>query len=219
MNIALYVVLNSHEVRSFGLNGATVVNIAINLLTLHVAQAAWIQSRLIHAKRSADGISAASMCFFVFYTMGFFVYGFHKDALNMMFCAIQFPAYIHILYGIWKYGDEPARRHVCTCAIVFASIPIIMTATPWKEEFLSILMGCMLLTMWITHLKLKQSGVENADIRLPIAFLLGSIFWLMYAIVIKNWILITYNTASIVLLLCTLSLFFRKRKVLLLSVG
>ena len=83
MNIALYVVLNSREVRSFGLNGATVVNIAISLLTLHVAQAAWIQSRLIHAKRSADGISTAAVCFFVFYTMGFFVYGFHKDALNI----------------------------------------------------------------------------------------------------------------------------------------
>lgn len=153
------------------------------------------------------------MAYYAFYFQAFLIYGIHKDALTMVGNALQFVIYIPLLVGLWKYGDRGVRRTLCFAIPTFALLPIIMFLTPWKEPFILILLGCILVTQWLVYRELRRvDGVGSFEIRFAYAFLVNAIFWFFYAVSLHDVPLMIFNPIAIVLLSMTILLYAKKKR-------
>ena len=210
MNTLLQFFVNSPEVR--GWHFATAITVVINILTLNQACATAGQVRRIYVCRSISGVSVVTMCFYCFYFMAFLSYGIAKGALNMVLSGLQFILYIPLIIGLWKFGDEKSRRTLKVSVPLFALIPVIMHMTAWKETFLLMLFAGILVTIWLMWRELKMAeGVGCFEVRFAVAFLANAIFWFLYAVTLHDMPLMIFNPLAVILLLMTISLYFRKK--------
>lgn len=210
MDTLLQFFVNSPEVR--GWHFATAITVVINILTLNQACATAGQVRRIYSCHSISGVSVVTMSFYCFYFMAFLCYGIAKGSLNMVLSGSQCILYIPLLLGMWKFGDVKCRKTMKVGLPLFALIPVIMYLTEWKETFLLMLFGAILVTIWLMHTELKRArGVGCFEIKFAVAFLANAIFWFLYGISLHDMPLMIFNPFAVILLLMIISLYFKKK--------
>lgn len=199
------------EVRDW--HWGTAITVMINLLTTFQVWTLMAQTRKVYVDRSTLGLSVITLTFYAFYFAAFFVYGIHKEFLNMILSGSQFVLYIPLLYGLWKYGGIKEKKQLRTSIPVFAVIPPVMILIPQKEAFLFCLFIGVLFSVWLMYRELKSiAGVGSVVIRFQYAFLANTVFWFIYGVSISDWPLILFNPPAAILLSMTILLYFKKKK-------
>ncbi len=199
------------EVRDW--HSGTALTLIINLLTAVQVGTLIAQTRKVYVLRSSLGLSVITLTFYGFYFAAFFVYGIHKESLNMIVSGAQFVLYVPLLIGLWKYSGMTEQKQMKIYGPFLATIPFIMILVPWKEAFMLGLFAGILVSIWLMYRELKNiMGIGSVVIGFQYAFLLNTIFWFVYGVAITDWPLIIFNPLAAILLTMTIVLYAKKKR-------
>lgn len=188
----------SVECQNWGLNTLTISALGTAVFTFVEGWGVVEQIRTIFLKKSGESVSVN---FFVYVTVAFLVYllyGIHIGSLSMVFNGILAILQLPILYGLWLFKGFTKDNWVM---IGFGTLLcVLFFATPYKTQIFALTSVGVVAFMGLVPYEIWKTGTRGAaDIKMILAYLTSTIFWVGFA----------YGTADPVLRISTpLNLFF-----------
>ncbi len=189
---------NFVEIENFGFNSLTITALMTMLFTIFQGYGVIVQNKMIWQKKSVESLSATLFFLYCFYFISFFFYGLEKRSIAMSFNGLLALPYIPIVIGFLKFRKLSWKEKI-SLLLTMAVVPL-MIIIPNKDIFLLILLMISLVilgTQPFEMIKTKKRGA--VEIKFILIFSTTSIFWLIYAIAIGNWVLTIFNSSALVI--------------------
>jgi len=155
-------------------------------------------------------ISVNLFSYLAFFFAAYLFYGVHIASVAVLINSLLAIVYIPILVGLWKFKSFTRNEKVQF--VLFAGMVPAMAFLPWKDElFLIISLGTIYAfgtqpwELW----KTKKTGV--VEIRLVGSYFFATLFWVVYAFAIEEWVLEILTPIALFLLGLTAVLWFKYR--------
>lgn len=198
---------NFIEIKNFGFNSLTITALMTMLFTIFQGYGVMIQNKMIWRKKSVESLSATLFFLYCFYFIAFFIYGLEKKSVAMTFNGLLAIPYIPIVIGFLKFKRLNFKEKL-SLPLTMAVIPL-MIIIPSKDIFLLILLMISLVILGTQPLEMIKTKKRGAvEIKFILIFSITSIFWLIYAIAISNWVLIIFNSSALILYAIIISLYY-----------
>jgi len=199
---------NFIEIENFGFNSLTITALMTMLFTIFQGYGVMIQNKMIWQKKSVESLSATLFFLYCFYFIAFFIYGLEKRSVAMSFNGLLAIPYIPIVIGFLKFKKLNFKEKI-SLPLTMAVVPL-MIIIPSKDIFLLILLMISLVILGTQPLEMIKTKKRGAvEIKFILIFSITSIFWLIYAIAISNWVLIIFNSSALIIYAIIISLYYR----------
>jgi len=180
------------EVQNWGLNALTISALVTVVVSLIQGSGIIQQGRKIWETKSTQSLSTIMLFYSMAYFLVFMVYGLAKFSLAMVFNGMIGFLFLPSLLGVFKFG-RPSRQQII--ALVFFALLIpAMAVIKEKDIFLSILGVGVLISIL---LQLREMFIQKSrgaiDVRFLAKFLFANLVWLVYGVLVHNWVLIYFN--------------------------
>jgi uncharacterized protein with PQ loop repeat len=203
----------SKEVVGFGWNGMTYTFLATLFFSFIQGWALIKQAERIFTdpRRDAASVSAPMMSFLLFHFIAFGIYGYYGKSLAIMINSLLFLLHVPVLVGIFRF------KRLTKLELIFSIIPVvvpfIMMFASRRDVvfFASFIVAIIFIAMQPFEIWLKKDA-GSVESKTYVAFLPGTVFWLLYAISIGDWVIVTLNPVIIVLFVATVFLCRKYRK-------
>ncbi len=194
---------NSVEFQNWGWNALAIGSLGTAVFTLIEGWGLWKQNDAIWEGESGESVSVIWFSYLLFAFVAFFFYGVHIRGLAAMFNGAALALlHVPILLGLRKHKGFTTSEKVQF--FLFALMVPAMAFLPWKDEvFMVVSVGIIYSTAtqpW-ELLRAKKSGV--LEIRLIVIYLISTIFWVIYAFAISEWVLEILTSANLLLFIIT----------------
>ncbi len=201
---------NFVEIQNFGFNSLTITSSITMLFTIFQGYGVISQNKNIWQKKSGESLSATLFFLYGFFFIAFFFYGLSKNSLAMTFNGFLAIPYIPLIIGLIKFKRLTFIEKL-SLPIIAAIVPImILLSEANKDYFLFFLLMTNLVILMTQPLAMLKSKTQGAvDIKFILIFSSTSIFWLIYALALGNWVLIIFN--SVALLVYALIIYLYRR--------
>ncbi len=165
------------------------------------------QLRKIRRKQSGESIPILMYAFNAVQFVTFGIYGYRQDSLAMTLNAVLSLLYIRVYFLATRYPDSKPRNW---WHILFAILIPWMLITSHPQT----LMGAVLTLACISLIQSpweiwKNRTVGSVDLGFLLVFSGSMAFWLMYAVCIGDWMLVSVNIFGSLIMAATLYLYFR----------
>lgn len=200
------------ELAQFGWNAVTIGLLGTILFGFVEAWGLWEQKREIWLQKSGQSLSVTWIVYGACLMTAGVLYGLSKSSIALI-VGSGLPGLMHIpiLIGLGKFKGFTKRERVLFGSLIAALV--LMAIVPRKDWFFllfafgSIASSAMQpIEMW----KNKNAGV--VAVKLIGAYLLGTVFWVLYAFAIGDWVLMIICPAYLVILTATLCLWATYRR-------
>jgi len=185
------------EFQNWGFNALIISFFMTIIFSIFQGYGFVVQSRKIFKEESVESISLVMFFYLFFYLMAFAVYGLEEKSLAIIFKGLIFIFVAPIIVGIFKFKDKITLKDICLFILTMTVVPAMIILKN-KDGLLLFLLTIGLVAIFfqlITIVKNKSTGV--LEIKLIYICLTTNIFWLIYAVGIKNFPLIFSNCIAI----------------------
>jgi len=205
-------ILGTLEFQNWGLNSITISSLGTLVFTGVEGWGLTKQGRSIQEADSGESVSIISFAFFSFFLIAIFLYGFHINSISVVISGLVLGIlHFKILFQLWK-AEGFSNAEKGWIAISFIMIPAMIFFPEKDTVYLTIVSGTLLAIanqpwkIWIN----KSSGV--VDIRLLMAYLASTVFWVIYAFSTKQLPLEISTSTTLVILVLTLLFWLKYKK-------
>lgn len=198
------------EYQNWGLNAITFSFLGTAFFSLLQGWSLFKQNSTIRRKKSGKSLSVTLFIYSGCYFFSFFVYGVLSDSMGMMVNGLLGIPYIPILFALHKYKGFTKTNWI-VLGMFSLMIPLVYIL---EGSVRDIFVLCGLFGLGIPLIgqireMYKEKSVGAVEPRFIIVFMLASVFWFSYGLVIGNWIFVVFNPASIVILGIILALYYK----------
>lgn len=189
---------NFVEFQNWGFNTLIISSIMTMVFSISQGYGFVLQGLKIFKEKSVKSISLAMIFNFFFYLIAFTIYGIEEKSLAIIFKGLLFIPVFPIVFGIFKFKDKITLKDISLFVLTMMTVPAMIIIDN-KDNLLLILLIIGLVTIFsqlATIIKKKSTGA--LEIKLIIICLATAIFWLIYAISLKNFPLILFNFVAII---------------------
>ncbi len=181
-------------------------------LTLVMTWGLWQQNKAIWQNRSGKSIPVAMFSFSMFTNITVIVYGLSLKNLALLVNGFCFTIVrVFILVGLWKFkGFTKMEKFLTVGLLCVVAADIVLPHKDWFFLGFSLVGMAAALMQPIEIYKNKSAGVVS--VRLLAVALLNTIFWLIYAFAIDNWVLEIINPYYLIVGIATLAFWWKYRK-------
>ena len=200
------------ELSQFGWNALTIGFLGTVLFTFVEAWGVWQQKRAIWENQSGESVSVIWFSYFAALMAVMLIYGITIKSITLILNGLLLAIlHVPILVGLWRFkGYTRTEKAMTAC---FLAAIAAMAIVPFKDWFfLLFTAGNVLFSLGQPYeiWKNKNSGV--VEIKLLAVYLVSSLFWLIYAYAIGDWVLQILSPAYSVILTLTVLVWFRYRR-------
>jgi uncharacterized protein with PQ loop repeat len=199
---------NFIEYKNWGMNALTVSALGTVLFTILQAFGAYDQSKKIWSTKSGESVSLQLFAYNCAYFFCFFIYGMFKSSLAMIFNGLLFLIFMPVMIGLWKYKKTSLLKKICSASYLLL-IPL-MIILPQKDLIVTLgLLGIAVFLISQLREIIKARSFGKFSIKFVLIFMSTNMFWLVYAITVKNLPLELFNAFGIILYSSALFLYFK----------
>jgi len=198
------------EWQNWGLNALTIGSLGTIAFTFVEWWGLWKQKQAIWNEKSGESVSVSWFSYGTFFFAAFLFYGVHIASVAVIINSLLAIIHIPILVGLWKF--KGFSRHEKVQFVLLAGMVPAMAFLPWKDELFLIIsfgtlysFGTQPWELW----KTKKAGV--VEIRLIGVYFLSTLFWVVYAFAIGEWVLEIITPIVLIILGLTSVLWFKYR--------
>lgn len=203
---------NFVEFQNWGFNALTLSSFMTIVFTIFQGYGFVMQGRKIFKEESVEAISPVTFFLFLFFFMSFMIYGIEKKSIAIIFNGLLFIPVAPIVFGIFRYKKKINFEEIILFILTLSIVPMMIWIKN-KEGLLSILLFFSLMSLVSQVLAVfKNKGIGALDIKLILIFMSTSVFWLMYAISLKNQPLIMFNSMALLLYVSIIILHIKNKK-------
>ena len=206
--------MNFVEFQNFGLNAMTVSFIGTIFFTFFQAWGLSGQNKTIWKNKSGEAVSVSWLSYNLYVFFLAFIYALEINGLALAFNGFCLGVmHIPIIIGLGKFkGFQRWEKIVFGVAIVLLVVMIFLPSEYKALLFLISSFGNIIAmaTQPLEIFKKKTSGC--VDIRLIFSFWISTIFWVVYAFAVNNWVLQILCPSYLAILTITMILWFLYRK-------
>lgn len=202
---------HSVEYQNWGWNSVTIGSLGTIIFTFVELWGLHKQNQTIWQKQSGQSLSVSWFSFFFFASVAFSFYGLHiRSIASILNGVVLALIHIPILLGLWQY-KEFTRWESIQFFLLIATIPA-MILLPWKDQVFLIISIGVIYAIATQPLELyKTKSVGAVDIRMLLVYVLSTIFWVIYAFAINEWVLKALALVNLGSLSLATFLWFRYR--------
>jgi len=199
------------ELEQLGWNVLTVAFVSLMIIRVFGIAGAIRQGSRIWRRKNAESVSPFAAGYFALHMIAESALGVTIGSIVLIAAIPRFMAQALVVGGIWKYRGYKWPAIVLTVAVVVGQVLAIVYSFE-GPFFMAVGLGTLIavaaqpLDIW----RHRSSG--NADIFYLSVFLVGSIFWTVYAVATNNIWLMVVAPPQVVLNLLTVILWFVFRK-------
>jgi len=198
------------EYQNWGLNMVTFSFLGTAFFSLLQGWSLLKQNGTIRRKKSGKSLSVTLFIYSGCYFFSFFVYGVLNQSMGMMVNGLLGIPYIPIILALHEYKGFTKTNWI-TLVIFSLMIPLVYILQGSVRDMFVLcgLFGLGFPLIGQIREMYKEKSAGAVEPRFIIVFMLASVFWFIYGVVIENWIFIVFNPASIVILGIILFLYYK----------
>ena len=176
------------EYKNLGLNALTISAIATIIFSLLQAYGILKQGKEIRQKKSGESIAPIFFVYNFLYFFIFFIYGLYENSIAIILNGALSFLYLPILVGLNKYKGFTKKEILLSLSM----LPIVpaMFIYPEKNQLLFFFSGLSIIVV-IRQFKelLRKKDLGALSLKYIWMFFITSIFWCMYFMATKKWLL------------------------------
>lgn len=197
------------EYKNWGFNSLTIGFLGTIMLTGIEGWGLVKQKESIWDRESGESVSVMMFSFLLFFMFTFFIYGIYIKSFSVAFNGFVLGIlHIPIILGLWKFKGF-SRLEKKWFILTSLMIPL-MIFLPWKDETYLVLAFITLFAASTQPWEIWKNDKAGAvDIRLLTVYLISTIFWMIYAFSIGEMPLKITTSATLIILIVTIRLWFK----------
>lgn len=197
-------ITNTVEYQNFGLNALTISAIATIIFSFIKGYGVIAQGIEIWKHESGENISPIFFCYNFFYFLLFLTYGIEEKSIAIICSGSLCLLYLPIILGLKKYRGFYKKE---LYFIAFMSLIIPASFFFDKSQLIFIFSAAAAVAIFSQAKEvLKEKKFGALSVRYLQTFLAATIFWGIYYLMTRNWLLSTLNFTEIIILTTALIL-------------
>jgi uncharacterized protein with PQ loop repeat len=182
------IIQSTVEYKNFGFNALTISAIATIIFSLLQGYGIWKQSQEIWRKESGEAIAATFFFYNFFFFVIFLIYGLEEKSLAITLNGALSFFYLPILLGLKKFKGF-TRGEIISAILMLPIIPAIIIC-PEKNLVLFVFSSISVIVI-VKQFKeiMKDRDLGALSTKYIWMFLVTSIFWFIYYVTTKKWLL------------------------------
>lgn len=200
------------EFVQFGWNAVTIGLLGTVIFTILSAWGLWQQKKAIWDNELGQSVSVINFSYGTAFFTAVLIYGISIKSIALSFNGLLLSFFnLPIILGLWKFkGFTKIEKFLGVCFLIIIIAMLILPLKSWFFLFLSfgnLVPGSM---QALEIYNEKDAGV--VEIKLLAVYLLSTLFWIIYAFAIDNWILQIISPLFFIILTITIVLWFKYKK-------
>lgn len=188
-NILAGLITSTAEYANFGFNSITISFIITVLLAVFLQfPGLYDQARTIWKNQSAVGVNTNTFIIFLTFFLVFIIYNYSiSSGAGMLNGVILIIPQAFILIGLLKFADF-RLSYLLTILAGFIVVLLAAILSNFRKELFILVSSAVFVALWLQPLEMwKSKMVKNVSKSFARNFLIVSLAWVLYGIVIGDW--------------------------------